>query len=84
MCGQENGDNPTLWVLISSPMVRLLWVGGFGTDSCGEIGDLWVFFVEYAFVDYTDLLKQKKHELETINYVLYQMQEVPKMWEGLI
>ncbi len=56
----------------------------FGIDFHIVVSNLRVIFVAYAFADDTDLIETAKYKWETIDHVVYQMQEALETWEGLI
>ncbi len=58
-CGQGNGGGPTFWVLVSTLLLQVLRVEGFGTHFCGMVSNGEIIFIVYAFVDDTNSLRQK-------------------------
>ncbi len=49
--GKVIGGDPTLWLLISTPLLQSLWEDSFGTDFKGTLSNSKVAFVVYAFME---------------------------------
>ena len=53
--GQDNGLGPTLWALISSKLLLMMWNAGHGVCVTSALSNTIVALVGFAFVDDTDL-----------------------------
>jgi hypothetical protein len=80
--GQGNGCGPAGWAIISTPIINMMRVAGFGATFLTAISVSLVVFVCYAFVDDTDVV----HTAQDVNTkgeeILRQMQDVIDHWEG--
>ena len=54
--GQGNGLGPTLWVLISTVLIRMMERKGHGVDLLNSISLRAICLVCFAFIDDTDLV----------------------------
>jgi hypothetical protein len=55
--GQGNGAGPTIWALISTPVLNMLRTHGYGIKITSCISGDHLHFVGYCFVDDTDLVE---------------------------
>jgi hypothetical protein len=80
--GQGNGAGPTIWAVVSSPVLDMLrevdCVCNFRTAVTGEV----VKFVGYAFVDDTDKVVTSPSPTATYKDVLELLQKAADTWEG--
>jgi endonuclease/exonuclease/phosphatase family metal-dependent hydrolase len=80
--GQGNGCGPAGWAIVSTPIINMMRVLGFGATFLTAISVTLVAFVCYAFVDDTDVV----HTAQDVNTsgieILHQMQTVIDHWEG--
>ncbi len=83
-CGQENGEDPNLWVLTSTPLLQIFQADGFEAELCGAQSLTYVVFVAFTFANNMDLIEAAKLYWELINHVAYQMKQDVDMWGGMI
>ena len=80
--GQGNGAGPTVWTLLSTPILNLLRNKNLGEKfrlaMTKEILDI----VGYAFVDNTDLIQMAKQATDTLEDVDHNLQQALNWWEG--
>ena len=80
--GQGNGCGPAGWAIVSTPIINMMRVLGFGATFFTAMSVQLITFVCYAFVDDTDVV----HTAQDVNTkgeaILTQMQEVIDHWEG--
>ena len=81
---QGNGGGPTIWAVVSSPLLQIMKEEGFGTFFKVSLTNDTIGLVGYAFVDDTDLIQTGKDGSESSLEVLQQMQEGINLWEGLV
>jgi hypothetical protein len=79
--GQGNGAGPTIWALISTPVLNMLRTHGFGIKITSCISGDYSHFVGYSFVDDTDLV-EFPDEPTTALQVAQTMQESIDAWEA--
>lgn len=79
--GQGNGAGPTIWALISTPILNLLRTHGFGNKITSCISGSNLHFVGYCFVDDTDLVEFPSSPIPAVN-VAARMQESIAAWEA--
>jgi ribonuclease HI len=80
--GQGNGCGPAGWAIISTPIINMMRVAGFGATFLTAISVSLVVFVCYAFVDDTDVVHTAQDVHTTGEDILLQMQDVIDHWEG--
>ena len=80
--GQGNGASPTIWAVVSTPVLNMMRANGFGTTFCSALNGDIINFVGYSFVDDTDLCQTAQTQGELASSVLAEMQEGLNMWEG--
>jgi hypothetical protein len=85
MQGIYQGDSggPTIWALVSLPLLQIMKEEGFGTFFKASITSNTLHLVGSAFNNNTDLIQTGKDGLESSLEVLQQMQEGINLWEGL-
>jgi hypothetical protein len=79
--GQGNGAGPTIWALISTPVLNMLRTHGFGIKITSCLSGDYLHFVGYSFVDDTDLV-EFPDEPTTAMQVAQAMQESIDAWEA--
>jgi Reverse transcriptase (RNA-dependent DNA polymerase) len=79
--GQGNGAGPTIWALISTPVLNMLRTHGFGIKITSCISGDYLHFVGYSFVDDTDLV-EFPDEPTTAIQVAQDMQAAIDAWEA--
>jgi Reverse transcriptase (RNA-dependent DNA polymerase) len=79
--GQGNGAGPTIWALISTPVLNLLRTHGFGIKIISCISGDYLHFVGYCFVDDTDLV-EFPGEITTAETVANSIQQAVDAWEA--
>ncbi len=79
--GQGNGAGPTIWALISTPVLNLLRTHGFGIKITSCISGDYLHFVGYCFVDDTDLV-EFPGEVTTASTVAASIQQSVDAWEA--
>jgi Reverse transcriptase (RNA-dependent DNA polymerase) len=79
--GQGNGAGPTIWALISTPVLNLLRTHGFGIKIISCISGDFLHFVGYCFVDDTDLI-EFPGEITTAAMVANSIQNAVDAWEA--
>ena len=80
--GQGNGVGPSLWAIVSSPILDMLRAEGFGTFFHTAISGKTIKYVGFSFVDDTDQVQTGRYEGETSASIVDQMQQAVNMWEG--
>lgn len=80
--GQGNGAGPQIWAAVSTLVLNLLRVEGYGAYFRSAISAEQLFFVGYAFVDDTDLLSVPDDQNAEFMQVARQMQDALTAWEG--
>jgi Reverse transcriptase (RNA-dependent DNA polymerase) len=79
--GQGNGAGPTIWALISTPVLNMLRTHGYGIKITSCISGDYLHFVGYSFVDDTDLVEFAE-KVTTAHEVANAMQESIDAWEA--
>jgi hypothetical protein len=80
--GQGNGCRPTGWAIVSTPIINMMRVLGFGATFLTAMSMMLVAFVCYAFVDNTDVVHTVQDVHTTGEEILQQMQTVINHWKG--
>jgi hypothetical protein len=80
--GQGNGAGPTMWALVSTPVLNLLRAEGCGAFFHAALTGDEVRFVGYAFVDDTDLFASLDRSDATGSDVAAALQKSLDLWEG--
>ena len=80
--GQGNGAGPSIWALVSSPILNSLRSQGYGTNFQGPISRNHIQFVGYAFVDDTDIVQTASNATEPAALVAAKIQASMDEWEG--
>ena len=79
---QGNGAAPTIWVLISTPLLNMLRTAGNGAHTRSPISNEKDHVVGFAFVDDTDLVCFHQEHLRLRSEIMQNMQEGINRWEG--
>jgi hypothetical protein len=80
---QGNGAGPTIWVLVSTPLLNMMRKADNGAHLLSAIGREEAHIVGYAFVDDTDLVQFDQRDIRlTATEVMQEMQEGIDRWEG--
>lgn len=58
---QGNGACPAIWVVVTTPLLNILWEKGYGISWAYPISQRTIHFAGYAFVDATDLVQMMKY-----------------------
>ena len=77
---QGNGAGPTIWALVSSPLLKMLREAGYGAKLHASIGDTFIHMCGFAFVDDADTIQTGKLT-DTPTEVLKEAQAQLKLWE---
>jgi hypothetical protein len=80
--GQGNGCGPAGWAIISTPIINMMQIAGFGATFLKVIYVSLVVFVCYAFVDDTDVVHMAQDVHINGEEIIKQMQDVIDHWEG--
>ena len=80
--GQGNGAGPTMWALVSTPVLNMLRAEGCGAFFRAAITGDEIRFVGYAFVDDTDLFASSDNASATGADVAASLQQSLDLWEG--
>ena len=80
--GQGNGAGPTLWAIISSPVLEVLRSEGYGTFFKTAITGKDLKFVGFSFVDDTDQVQTGEYAGESSTSIVEKMQLAVDEWEG--
>jgi hypothetical protein len=81
---QGNGGGPTIWAVVSSPLLQIMKKEGYGTFFKASITNGTIRLVGYAFIDDTDLIQTGQDGSEPGLEVLQKMQDRLNLWEGLV
>ena len=79
---QGNGAAPTIWVLISTPLLNMLRAADNGAHMSSPISREVDHIVGFAFVDDTDLVCFQQGNLRLSDEIMNNMQEGIDRWEG--
>jgi hypothetical protein len=74
---QGNGAGPTIWVIVSTPLLNMLRNADKGAHLLSSISKEAAHFVGFAFVDDTDLVTYRANDFE----IFEEMQESIDRWE---
>jgi hypothetical protein len=80
--GQGNGCGPAGWAIVSTPIINMMRVLGFGATFFTAMSVQLVTFVCYTFVDDTDVVHTAQDFNTKGEDILAQMQQVIDHWEG--
>jgi hypothetical protein len=78
---QGNGAGPSIWAVLSSPILTCMRSKGFGLKFISPISSTQVRFSGYAFVNDTDLL-QVISALQQYGFAISSLQQAIDTWEG--
>jgi hypothetical protein len=79
--GQVNGAGPTIWAVVSTPVLKMMKDEGFTFMYKTSIEGKQLHFVGYSFVDDTDII-QSGQPGETFQVLVMCMQAAMDTWEG--
>ena len=79
--GQGNGAGPSIWAVVSSPVLDMMRSMGFGAIFKTAMSGDKIQFVGYAFVDDKDTV-QTGFQGDSIAEVIRKMQDAIDHWEG--
>jgi len=80
---QGNGAGPTIWAVVSTPLLNILRELGFGFEYATPISCIPIRFSVFAFFDDTDLI-QMLHAQSSSEEVKSKLQEAVDRWEGVL
>ena len=78
--GQGNGAFPTIWAVVSTPVLNILRNMGYGIFFKAAISGETLHFTGFAFVDDTDLLQTTNMSSDDIYDVAEQLQNSIDIW----
>jgi hypothetical protein len=78
---QGNGAGPTIWLVVSIPIINMLRAQGFGIHFCTPVSGETYDFVCYTYVDDTDLVSSLGVD-HTVEENIDELQKVVDHWEG--
>ena len=78
--GQGNGASPTIWTLISSPLLTMMKQLNFGVTFSSPLSKEEVRFVGCSFVDDTDLLQTSPSLHDSVQQFQHKMQQAIDAW----
>jgi hypothetical protein len=78
--GQGNGGGPTIWAVVSSPILNLLRSSGYGAEFICPLSTLKSTFGGYAFVDDMDLVVAKL-SFCSFTEATQEIQSAMTLWE---
>ena len=78
--GQGNGASPTIWTLISSPLLEMMRRLNFGVTFSSPLSNEDISFVGCSFVDDTDLLQTSPSLHESVRNFQHKMQQAIDAW----
>ena len=80
---QGNGAAPTIWVLVSTPLLNMLRTAGNGAFITSPLSKETSHIVGYAFVDDTDLITMDMRDINMeADEIMSNMQDSIDRWEG--
>jgi predicted aldo/keto reductase-like oxidoreductase len=78
---QGNGAGPSIWAVLSSPILDQMREKGFGIQLISPISRTNIKFAGYSFVDDTDLL-QVISALQQYRFAIISIQRAFDTWEA--
>ncbi len=78
---QGNGAGPSIWAVLSSPIINLLRSKGFGQSFTSPITHSHIRLAGYAFIDDSDLL-QVLSALQSVGLAVVSLQKAVDTWEA--
>lgn len=73
--GQGNGAGPTLWAIVSSPVLDVLWAKGYDTLFKTAISNDIVQYVGFSFVDDRNQIQPGRTSGDSAVSIAQQMQQ---------
>jgi len=80
--GQGNGAGPSIWLLITIPLINMLRDAGFGFRSTTPLSGKYYRFACYTFVDDTDTIHSLTDPSAEYPEAVKGMQDALNTWEG--
>ena len=80
--GQGNGASPTIWTLLSSPLLSMMRKLGFGVSLHSPLSKEHTRFVGCSFVDDTDLLQTGSSPNTPLYTTQHKMQQAIDAWSN--
>ena len=80
--GQGNGASPTIWVMMSTPLLNMMRTEKLGAHFISPLTKEKIQFVGCSFVDDTDLVCTSFDSDDTLEDLHPQMQRAINTWEG--
>lgn len=80
--GQGNGAGPAIWAVVSTPLLNMLHTADVGCFFQSPITGKPIRFVNYSFVDDTDLIQTPRNQQEEYPDIIKGLQHSLKTWEG--
>jgi hypothetical protein len=77
--GQGNGASPSIWTVVSTPVLKMMKYEGFRFMYMTRIEGKQLHFVGYSFVDYTDII-QSGQPWEPFQVLVMRMQATMYTW----
>ena len=82
--GQGNGAGPAIWVAISSVLLSIMRMKGFGFSVLSALALKALSIAGFAFVDDIDIIHAAKSPGEDPKVTLGKAQEAMDTWEGIL
>ena len=82
--GQGNGAGPAIWVAISSVLLSIMKMKGFGFSILSALALKALSIAGFAFVDDTDIVHAANNPREDPEATLRKAQEAMNTWEGIL
>ena len=80
---QGNSTAPTIWVLVSTPLLNMLQTAGNRAFITSPLSEENSHIVGYAFVDDTDLVTMDMRDINMeVEEIMSNMQDSIDCWEG--
>ena len=80
--GQGNGAGPAGWAIVSTPIINMMRVLGYGATFLSAMSVVLIALVCYAFVDDTDVVHTAQDVNTSGKTIMKEMQSVIDHWEG--
>jgi hypothetical protein len=77
---QGNGCGLAIWVVVSAPIIQMLYTAGYGMTALSAISGTLVAIACFAFVNDTDMIHSRANM--TGKQIGIKMQSVMNTWEG--
>ena len=80
--GQGNGASPSIWVLMSTPLLNMMRKENYGAHFISPLSKEKTHFVGCSFVDDTDLVYSSFNSEDSLEDLAPIMQQAINTWEG--